>query len=419
MSTGGFAQGRAGAGGAQIQQSARLAGVTYDLRGPVLAEALRLEDAGHEIIKLHVGNPAAFGFHAPDAVLQEVVRGLHDAQGYSDSKGLLHARRAVVQHYERRGVADIDVEDVYLGNGVSELIGMALQALLNPGDEALIPAPDYPLWTASTSLAGGIPVHYPCDEAAGWLPDLDRLSDLITPRTRAIVVINPNNPTGAVYPEPLLRQIAQIAREHRLVLMADEIYDQILYDDAEHVPLARVAVDQPVVVFGGLSKTYRLAGFRAGWLVLAGARDHARGYADGLDVLANLRLCANVPGQHAIQPALGGLSDIGALTGPGGRLRRQRDIAHELLTALPGVSCVRPRGAVYAFPRLDPSVYAIDDDERFVLELLRREKLLLMQGSGFNLPTSDHLRIVTLAQVDVLEEAVSRLGRFLEEWART
>lgn len=400
----------------QLRQSTKLSDVCYDIRGPVLEEAKRLEDEGHHILKLNIGNPAPFGFDAPDELLADVIRNLPVAQGYCDSKGLLSARRAVVQHHQTLGVADIDVEDVYLGNGVSELIVMAMQAMLNDGDEVLIPSPDYPLWTAAVSLSGGTPVHYQCDEAADWNPDLDDIASKINSRTKAIVVINPNNPTGAVYSRELMEGVAELARKHGLVLLADEIYDKVLYDDAEHHPMAVAAPDVLCLTLNGLSKAYRVAGFRSGWMVVSGPRDTARNYIEGLDVLANMRLCANVPAQHAIQAALGGRQSINDLVLPGGRLHEQRDLAYKLLTDIPGVTCVRPRGALYMFPRLDPDVYPIDDDEKLVLDLLRSEHLLVVQGTGFNWPRPDHVRIVTLPHVDDLEDAILRFGRFLDRY---
>jgi alanine-synthesizing transaminase len=398
----------------QVRQSSKLANVCYDIRGPVLEHAQRLEDEGHHILKLNIGNPAPFGFDAPDEILQDVIRGLPTAQGYCDSKGILPARRAVVQYHQGKGIADIDVGDVYLGNGVSELIVMAMQAMLDDGDEVLIPAPDYPLWTAAVSLAGGTPVHYLCDEGADWFPDLDDLAGKIGPRTRALVVINPNNPTGAVYSRELLDGMVELARRHNLVLLSDEIYDKILYDDTEHVATAALAPDLLCLTFNGLSKAYRVAGFRSGWMVVSGPREHARDYVEGLDILANMRLCANVPAQHAIQTALGGRQSIHDLVLPGGRLHDQRERAWKLLSDIPGVSCVKPRGALYVFPRLDPAVHRIHDDEKFVLDLLLHEHLLLVQGTGFNWPRPDHLRIVTLPHVDDLEAAIERFARFLD-----
>jgi alanine-synthesizing transaminase len=394
-------------------QSRKLADVCYDIRGPVLAEAQRLEREGHRILKLNIGNPAPFGFEAPEGILADVVAALPTAQGYCDSQGLVSARRAVVQYHQAKGVEGIDVDDVYLGNGVSELIVMALQALLDNGDEVLIPAPDYPLWTASVSLAGGRPVHYLCDESGGWQPDVDDLAAKITDRTKAIVVINPNNPTGAVYGTQVLEDIADLARRHGLMLLSDEIYDQILYGEATHTATAAIAPDVLCLTFNGLSKAYRLAGFRSGWLVVSGPTSEARSYIEGLTILANMRLCANVPAQHAIATALGGRHGLDELVLPGGRLREQRDTALRLLAEIPGVSCVEPDGALYLFPRLDPEVYPVKDDQQLVLELLREQHLLLVQGTGFNWPDPDHLRIVTLPHVDDLTEAIGRLGEFL------
>ena len=396
-----------------VLQSTKLADVCYDIRGPVLAEAQRLEREGQCILKLNIGNPAPFGFEAPEGILADVIAALPTAQGYSDSRGLVSARRAVVQYHQAKGVQSIDVDDVYLGNGVSELIVMALQALLDDGDEVLIPSPDYPLWTAAVSLAGGRPVHYRCDESQGWQPDLDDLAARIGPRTKAVVVINPNNPTGAVYGEPVLEGLLARARAHGLVVFSDEIYDQILYDDAVHVSTASLAPDLLCLTFNGLSKAYRLAGFRSGWMVVSGPRHEARSYLEGLDILANMRLCANVPAQHAVATALGGRHGLDELVLPGGRLREQRDTALELLLEIPGISCTRPQGALYLFPRLDPDVYEIKDDQQLVLDLLREQNLLLVQGTGFNWPDPDHLRIVTLPHVDDLREAMGRFGAFL------
>jgi alanine-synthesizing transaminase len=401
----------------QLDQSAKLSGVSYDIRGPVLEAAKRLEEQGHRILKLNIGNPALFGFTAPDEILVDVIRNLPIAEGYSDSQGLLSARTAIVQHYQQRGLPDLDnVDDVWLGNGVSELIMMALQALLNDGDEVLIPAPDYPLWTAATSLSGGTAVHYLCDESNGWLPDLDDLASKVTDHTKAIVIINPNNPTGAVYPLSTLEGVAEIARRHDLMVMADEIYDKILYDDAQHVTFSSVAPDLFTLTFNGLSKAYRLAGFRAAWLLINGPKRDAASYLEGLSVMANLRLCANVPAQHAIQTALGGRQSINDLILPGGRLLEQRDAAVAALRGIPGVTCVEPKGALYVFPRLDPEQYPIKDDQRFVLDFLREHQVLLVQGTGFNWPTPDHLRIVTLPHAEDLTEAIGRLGQFLDTY---
>ncbi len=394
-------------------QSRKLANVLYDIRGPVLEEAKRLEDAGHRITKLNIGNPQPFGFEAPEEILVDVIRNLPTAQGYSDSQGIMSARTAVVQHYQGRGLDITDVDDVWLGNGVSELIQIALQAMLDDGDEVLVPAPDYPLWTACTTLAGGRAVHYLCDEGSDWMPDLADLAAKITDRTRAIVVINPNNPTGAVYPNSVLRDIADLAARHSLVVMADEIYDKILYDDAVHTPFSVLAPDVFTLTFNGLSKAYRVAGFRAGWMMVTGPRAHASSYLEGITMLTNMRLCANVPAQHAIQTALGGRQSIRDLVLPGGRLLAQRDAALAALRAIPGVTCVQPKGALYVFPRLDPDLYPIVDDRQFVLDFLRAEHVLVVPGSGFNWPSSDHLRIVTLPRAEDLTVAIGKLGHFL------
>jgi alanine-synthesizing transaminase len=396
-----------------IMQSHKLANVLYDIRGPVLDEAKRLEAQGHRIIKLNIGNPQPFGFETPPEILVEVVRNLPTSQGYSDSQGLVSARTAIVQHYQERGIDITDVDDVWLGNGVSELIQVALNALLDEGDEVLIPAPDYPLWTAATSLSGGKPVHYLCDESSGWMPDIEDMRSKITKRTKAIVIINPNNPTGAVYSPEVLRKIADLAVEHGLIVMADEIYDKILYDDAVHTTFAVIAPDVFTITFNGLSKAYRLAGFRSGWMVMTGPRRHATSYIEGISMLTNMRLCANVPAQHAIQTALGGRQSIRDLVLPGGRLLEQRDAAVNTLRNIPGVTCVEPKGALYVFPRLDPEVYPIVDDRKFVLDFLRAERVLVVQGTGFNWPTPDHLRIVTLPWAADLVEAIERLGNFL------
>lgn len=400
----------------EIMQSRKLANVLYDIRGPVLDEAKRLEAQGQRIIKLNIGNPAPFGFETPPEILVEVVRNLPSSQGYCDSQGILSARTAIVQHYQERGIDITDVDDVWLGNGVSELIQVALNALLNEGDEVLIPAPDYPLWTAATSLSGGTPVHYLCDESNGWMPDIEDMRSKITDRTRAIVVINPNNPTGAVYTEEILREIADIAAERGLIVMADEIYDKILYDDAVHTTFAAIAPDVFTLTFNGLSKAYRLSGFRSGWMVMTGPRHHASSYIEGINMLTNMRLCANVPAQHAIQTALGGRQSIRELVLPHGRLLEQRDAAVAALESIPGVTCVKPKGALYVFPRLDPEMYEIADDRRFVLDFLRAEHVLVVQGTGFNWPNTDHLRIVTLPWVVDLTEAIGRLGNFLSTY---
>jgi alanine-synthesizing transaminase len=400
----------------QVAQAGRLSNVRYDIRGPVLRRARQLEAAGHEIIKLNLGNPAPFGLDAPEDVLNDVVKHIADAQGYSDARGIAPARLAVAQFFDRRGVTGITPDDVYLGNGVSELIGMSLQALLDTGDEVLVPSPDYPLWTGAINLCGGRAVHYRCDESHDWNPDLDDLASKISARSRALVIINPNNPTGAVYSREILLGMLELARKHRLLVLTDEIYDQILYDGAVHNSAAALAPDLLVLTLGGLSKTYRLAGFRSGWLVVSGPREDAADYLDGLELLANMRLCPNVPAQHAIEPALGGRVDITHLLQPGGRLWDQRDHAWRAMTAIPGVTCYRPAGALYLFPRLDPEVYPIADDERMMMDLLEQQHVLLSHGSGFNLPTTDHLRLVFLASVPLLDEAIGRIATFLSDY---
>jgi alanine-synthesizing transaminase len=400
-----------------LDQSSKLKDVLYEIRGQALVEADRLEAEGYSILKLNTGNPAVFGFEAPFQIVRDMIEAVPGAHGYSDSRGIMSARRAVVSRYEEvAGFPPVDPDDVYLGNGVSELITMTMQALLDEGDEVLIPAPDYPLWTAMTSLGGGTPVHYLCDEQQGWEPDLDDIRAKVTERTKAIVVINPNNPTGAVYSRAVLEGIAQIAREHSLLLLSDEIYDRILFDDAEHIPTASVAPDLLCLTFNGLSKTYRVAGYRSGWLVITGPKDHARGFIEGITLLASTRLCPNVPAQHAVQAALSGVQSIDALIAPTGRLHEQRDAAWEGLEAIPGVTCVKPRGALYAFPRIDPEVYDIPDDAKFVYDFLVAEHVLLVQGTGFNWPTTDHLRIVTLPESRVLSDAIERLGNFLASY---
>lgn len=398
----------------QITQSSKLAGVRYDVRGPILQEAERLERAGHSILKLNIGNPAPFGFSAPPELLEAVRTALPDAQGYSDSRGVLVAREAVAQHYTELGIEGVTADNVLLGNGVSELISLVLQALLSPGDEILVPAPDYPLWTAQVTLSGGRAVHYPCDEANEWMPDLTAIEALITDRTKGIVLINPNNPTGAVYSAELVEGFAALAERHGLVLMADEIYDRILYDGAHHEHAALHVTDTLCLTFGGLSKAQMLAGYRAGWLVTSGNREHATDFLEGLTLLANMRMCSNVPAQFAIPVALEHSAHVEALCALGGRLREQRDVAHRLLTEIPGVSCVLPGGAMYLFPRLDPVRYPIDDDQHFVIELLRATNVLVTNGRGFNLPTPDHLRFTTLPEVPVLTEAIGRIAEYLD-----
>ncbi|USE35670.1 pyridoxal phosphate-dependent aminotransferase [Endozoicomonas sp. SCSIO W0465] len=399
-----------------IEKSTKLNNVCYDIRGPVLREAKRLEEEGHRVIKLNTGNPAAFGFDAPDEITQDVIRNLPLSQGYCDSKGLFSARKAIMQYCQQKEFPPITVEDIIIGNGVSELVVMTMQALLNNGDEMLIPAPDYPLWTAAVHLSGGRAVHYRKDEQSDWYPDIEDIRSKITAKTRGIVVINPNNPTGAVYPDEILKEIVQLAREHDLIIFADEIYDKILYDGVEHTALASLADDVLCISFNGLSKSYRVAGFRAGWLVVSGPKNNARSYLEGLEMLASMRLCANVPAQHAIQTALGGYQSINDLILPGGRLLEQRNRAWEMLDQIPGISCTKPKGALYMFPKLDPKHHKIHDDEKLVLDFLLQEKVLLVQGTAFNWPEPDHLRIITLPRVEDLETVMSKLERFLSRY---
>ena len=399
-----------------IHKSAKLANVLYDVRGPIVDAARQMEEEGQKIIKLNIGNLAPFGFQPPDEIVQDMIRNLPDSAGYSDSKGIFSARKAVMHYTQQQGIQGVSIDDIYLGNGASDLIGMATNALLSDGDEMLVPAPDYPLWTAVASLSGGKPVHYLCDEANGWMPDLDDIRAKVTPATRAIVVINPNNPTGALYSDELLLGIIDIAREHNLVIMADEVYDKVLYDDVQHTALASLSTDVLTLTFNSLSKAYRSCGFRAGWMVISGDKDAARDYIEGINMLANIKLGSNVPGQYAIQTALGGYQSIKDLVREGGRLRRQRDLAWELITAIPGVSCVKPQAALYMFPRLDPKLYPIVDDRQFFMEVLRATRVMLVQGSGFNFPDNQHFRIVFLPHEDDLREAVGRLAKFLESY---
>ena len=401
-----------------ILKSAKLANVCYGIRGPIMDAARQMEEEGHKIIKLNIGNLAVFGFDAPEEVQQDMIRNLPNSAGYSDSKGIFAARKAVMHYTQEQGVKGVTLDDIYLGNGASELIVMATNGLLDNGDEILLPSPDYPLWTAAASLSGGTPVHYRCLEAEGWMPDLDDIRAKITPRTKGIVVINPNNPTGALYSDALLREIVQIAREHRLVIFADEVYDKVLYDGARHTALASLSEDVLTLTFNSLSKSYRSCGYRAGWMVVSGDKKPAKDYIEGLNMLSNMRLCSNVPGQYAIQTALGGYQSIKDLVGEGGRLRRQRDLAYELITAIPGVSCVKPKAALYMFPRLDPKIYPIEDDQQFFLEVLQETRVMLVQGTGFNWPEPDHFRIVFLPHEDDLREAIGRLARFLELYRR-
>ncbi len=401
-----------------VTKSSKLANVCYDIRGPVLDKARQMEEEGQKIIKLNIGNIAAFGLQPPDEIVQDMIRNLPDAAGYTDSKGLFAPRKAVVHYCQEKGISGVTVDDVYLGNGASELIVMALNALLDNGDEVLLPAPDYPLYTAAVALSGGEPVHYVCDESNGWLPDLDDIRAKITPRTKAIVVINPNNPTGALYPKELLQALVEIARQHQLIVMADEIYDKTLYDGEVHTSIASLSDDVLTLTFNGLSKNYRSCGYRAGWMVVSGDKRHATDYITGLNMLASMRLCANTPGQLAIQTALGGYQSINDLVAPGGRLARQRDLAYELLSQIPGVSVVKPKAALYMFPRLDPTIYPIEDDQQFAYDLLAEEKVLIVQGTGFNWKTPDHFRLVFLPNTDDLREAVGRIERFLSHYRK-
>jgi alanine-synthesizing transaminase len=401
-----------------IQKSKKLADVCYDIRGPVLEKARQMEEEGHKIIKLNIGNLAAFGFDAPDEIVQDMIRNMGNASGYTDSKGLFAARKSVMHYTQQKNVLGVEIDDIYLGNGASELIVMSMNALLDSGDEVLVPSPDYPLWTAAVSLSGGKPVHYVCDEQAGWQPDIDDIKKKITANTRAIVVINPNNPTGALYTDQVLMEIVELARKHQLIVFADEIYDKVLYDGATHTSIASMADDVLFITFNGLSKNYRSCGYRAGWMVVSGEKKHASDYIEGLNMLASMRLCANAPGQYAIQTALGGYQSIKDLVGPNGRLTRQRDLAHSLLTAIPGVTCVKPKSALYMFPRLDPAMYPIIDDQDFAYELLAEERVLIVQGTGFNCPSPDHFRVVFLPNTDDLTESMGRIARFLEGYRR-
>lgn len=396
-----------------IHKSAKLANVCYDIRGPVLARARQMEEEGHRIIKLNIGNMAPFGFDAPDEVTQDMMANLAHASGYADSRGLFSARKAIMHYTQLKNIRGVGLDDIFIGNGVSELIVMTMNGLLDNGDEVLVPTPDYPLWTAAVSLSGGRAEHYLCDENNGWLPDPDDIRARINERTRAIVIINPNNPTGALYPVDLLRELIEIARQHQLIIFADEIYDKILYDGAQHTSIASLADDVLCITMNGLSKNYRACGYRVGWMVISGDKRHATDYIDGLNMLASMRLCANVPGQYAIQTALGGYQSINELVRPGGRLARQRDLAYDMITSIPGVSCVKPKAALYLFPRLDPEMYPIADDQQFILQLLEEQRVLLVQGSGFNWPENDHFRVVFLPNSDELTEAITRIDRFL------
>jgi alanine-synthesizing transaminase len=401
-----------------VLKSQKLANVCYDIRGPVLERAKAMEEEGHRIIKLNIGNPAPFGFFAPDEIIEDMIANLQNASGYSDSKGLFAARKAIMHYSQEKQIPNVGMDDIYIGNGVSELIVMAMQALLDTGDEVLLPAPDYPLWTAAVSLSGGKAVHYLCDESDNWFPSIDDIKDKITKKTRAIVVINPNNPTGALYPPELLEQIVELARTHQLIIYADEIYDKVLYDGVTHTSIASLAPDVLCITFNGLSKNYRACGFRAGWMTVSGPKKHAKDYIEGLNMLASMRLCPNVPGQFGIQTALGGYQSINDLVLPTGRLGRQRDLAWKLLNDIPGVSCTRPQGALYMFPKLDREMYPIADDQQFILELLQEERVLLVQGTGFNWVEPDHFRVVFLPNTDDLTDALGRVANFLENYRR-
>ena len=401
-----------------IIRSNKLDNVCYDIRGPVLKQALKLEEEGQRILKLNIGNPAQFGFEAPEEVLIDVIKNFPNSQGYCDSKGLFSARKAVMQHYQAKGLLSLDTDDIYIGNGVSELIVMAMQGLLNNGDELLVPAPDYPLWTAAANLSGGKAVHYICDEESDWFPDIDDIKSKITSRTKGIVLINPNNPTGAVYSKELLEQIVELARQHNLIVFSDEIYSKIVYDDAVHIPLATLADDILIVTFDGLSKAYRVCGFRVGWMMISGAKKQARDYISGIEILASMRLCANVPMQHAIQTSLGGYQSINELIVPGGRLYDQTQTAWKLLNDIPGISCAKPNGALYLFPKLDQKRFNIKDDQRFAMDLLMEEKILIVQGTGFNWHKPDHFRIVCLPRVDEMAIAIKKIGNFLEGYSQ-
>jgi alanine-synthesizing transaminase len=399
-----------------IHKSTKLANVLYDVRGPIVDVAKQMEDEGQKIIKLNIGNLAPFGFDAPEEIQQDMIRNLPNSSGYSDSKGIFAARKAVMHYTQQQGVAGVTLDDIYLGNGASELINMATNALLDNGDELLVPSPDYPLWTAAASLSGGVPVHYTCNEANGWMPDLDDIRKKITPRTKGLVVINPNNPTGVLYSDDLLKQLVAIAREYGLVLMADEVYDKVLYDGVKHTALASLSTDVLTLTFNSLSKSYRACGYRAGWMIISGETSIAKDYVEGINMLANMKLGSNVPGQYAIQTALGGYQSINDLVKEGGRLRRQRDLAYELITAIPGVTCVKPQAALYMFPKLDPKMYPIEDDRQFFMEVLKATRVMLVQGSGFNFDDQHHFRIVFLPHEDDLREAIDRLATFLQHY---
>jgi alanine-synthesizing transaminase len=402
----------------EFQKSNKLANVFYDIRGPVLTQAKRMEEEGHRILKLNIGNPAPFELMAPDEILQDVIHQLPNSQGYSDSKGVYSARKAVMQYCQQKGIQGVEIDDIYLGNGVSELIVMALQGLVNNSDEILIPSPDYPLWTGAASLAGGTPVHYQCDEGNNWYPDIEDIKKKITPRTKAMVIINPNNPTGALYPKEILMEMVELARQHNLVVFSDEIYDKIIFDEAEHISTASLAEDVLFITFNGLSKTYRLAGFRSGWLVVSGAKHKAKDYLEGLEMLASMRLCANVPAQYAIQTALGGYQSIQDLVKPGGRIYEQRMMTYNMINDIPGLSCTKPQGALYSFVKMDQKKFNIKNDEQMVLDLLEQQKILIVHGTAFNWKDPDHFRIVFLPRTDDLSEAIGKIGHFFERYSQ-
>lgn len=401
-----------------LEKSSKLSGVCYEIRGQSLEKADRLEEEGHKILKLNTGNPGAFGFDAPDEIIADVIHNLRDAQGYTHSKGLFAARKAIMQECQQMNIPNVEIDDIYLGNGVSELILMAMQGLINDGDEILVPAPDYPLWTAAITLAGGKAVHYLCDEGSDWYPDLEDIANKVTDKTRGIVVINPNNPTGAVYSQDLLEKMVEIARQKDLIIFADEIYSKILYDDATFTPLARLAEDLICVSFNGLSKSYRLAGFRSGWMIITGDKHRAKNYIEGINILATMRLCANVPAMYAVQTALGGYQSVNELLINGGRLYEQRNLAYDIITSIPGVSCVKPKGAIYLFPKIDLNVHKIKDDEQMVADFLEAERILLVQGTGFNWPKHDHFRVVFLPRTDELGPAIEKFGNFIEHYTQ-
>lgn len=402
----------------EINKSMKLEDVAYDIRGPVLDEANRMRANGEKILRLNTGNPAEFGFTAPDEVIRDLITNARHSEGYSDSKGIFSARKAIMQYCQLKEFPDVDVDDIYLGNGVSELISMSMQALLDNGDEVLVPMPDYPLWTACISLGGGHAVHYLCDEEASWYPDIDDIKSKITPNTKAIVIINPNNPTGALYPKEILEEIVEIARQNDLIIFADEIYDRLVMDGGEHIAIASLAPDVFCVSMNGLSKSHRVAGFRVGWMVLSGPKKHVQGYIEGLNMLSNMRLCSNVLSQHIVQTSLGGVQSIDKLLLPGGRIYEQRNFIYEAINNIPGLSAVKPQAGLYIFPKIDRNMYAIDDDEQFVLNFLKQEKIMLVHGRGFNWKDPDHFRIVYLPRVEELSEVQEKMTRFLQQYRR-